>query len=472
MREVDGIVEFVWWFGVVEDIADPLKIGRCRVRVFGYHTSDKSALPTEKLPWATVVLPPTSASMGGVGTNPGLLTGSHVFGFFLDGKDAQKPVILGSIAGIPEEKISTSEGFSDPLGVFPLNKSVNGLSTIKESDVNRLARNENTEKTILKLRKDKLDKDFPVAFSSTKSEPESPSDVKYGLNQVKATVSGHVEEWDDSPKKERILQYHNSGTFTEIGNGWKEDPNGTRVLRVVGNNYEVIHKDNNIHIRGACNVTIDGEARILCLNKSYLQLEDDTEVSVNGNLKVNIAEKLTMKVGKDFNIKIGGEYNLTSSGINMHTTGGGRINVAGRMVGLNSFSIGSAPSSVVLEKPDVQRQNLDVSSGGGISGVEYSPDISPQVTIPAIDTLGEGLNEAYEDLKDPSDEEKQTLVQRALNKANSAQEKVDKIDPKIKAAITATSAILLGYLTTRRTSEDPTGEFNRINQLPSDDSVI
>ena len=32
--------EFVWWQGVVEDRDDPLKLGRCRVRIVGYHTDE------------------------------------------------------------------------------------------------------------------------------------------------------------------------------------------------------------------------------------------------------------------------------------------------------------------------------------------------------------------------------------------------------------------------------------------------
>ena len=32
---------FIWWQGVVEDRYDPLKLGRCRVRVLGYHVDDK-----------------------------------------------------------------------------------------------------------------------------------------------------------------------------------------------------------------------------------------------------------------------------------------------------------------------------------------------------------------------------------------------------------------------------------------------
>ena len=34
----------IWFIGVVEDIFDPNKVGRVRVRCLGYHTEDKNAL--------------------------------------------------------------------------------------------------------------------------------------------------------------------------------------------------------------------------------------------------------------------------------------------------------------------------------------------------------------------------------------------------------------------------------------------
>lgn len=91
------------WTGVVEDRNDPEKLGRCKVRIFGYHTEDTNFLSTDELPWAIPVQPITSAATSGIGNSPlGLVPGSWVVGFFLDGKDAQQPVILGSIAGKPE----------------------------------------------------------------------------------------------------------------------------------------------------------------------------------------------------------------------------------------------------------------------------------------------------------------------------------------------------------------------------------
>ena len=96
----DGYVDnkFTWFIGVVEDIDDPLKMNRTRVRAYGYHSDDSNILKTEDLPWATVMMPTTSASFKGIGSNHELVVGSWVVGFFRDGPSAQDPIVMGSIA--------------------------------------------------------------------------------------------------------------------------------------------------------------------------------------------------------------------------------------------------------------------------------------------------------------------------------------------------------------------------------------
>lgn len=95
---------FYWWIGVVEDRDDPEKIGRCRVRILGYHIDNKEVLPTGDLPWAVPMQSITSAGISGKGSAPlGPLEGSWVVGFFMDGKDKQQPMIMGTMGGLPDK---------------------------------------------------------------------------------------------------------------------------------------------------------------------------------------------------------------------------------------------------------------------------------------------------------------------------------------------------------------------------------
>ena len=88
--------------GCVENRADPLKLGRCQVRVVGLHNYDKTQLKTEDLPWAYPMQPITSAGISGIGHTPlGPVEGSWVVIMFRD-DDEQQPIILGSLGGIPQ----------------------------------------------------------------------------------------------------------------------------------------------------------------------------------------------------------------------------------------------------------------------------------------------------------------------------------------------------------------------------------
>ena len=87
--------DFIWWYGVVEDRADPLELGRVRVRCYGWHTDNLKEIPTESLPWAQPIQDITSAALGGIGKSAtGILEGTWVIGFFADGEDAQRPSVM------------------------------------------------------------------------------------------------------------------------------------------------------------------------------------------------------------------------------------------------------------------------------------------------------------------------------------------------------------------------------------------
>lgn len=98
MKNFIGQDGFVWWIGIVEDINDPLTLGRCKVRCFGYHPAKSTNLvPTEDLPFALSIHPLNTPNLYGTPR-----VGEWVFGFFLDALSAQEPAILGYLPAIPQ----------------------------------------------------------------------------------------------------------------------------------------------------------------------------------------------------------------------------------------------------------------------------------------------------------------------------------------------------------------------------------
>ena len=106
-----------WFIGVVVSNNDPLKLDRVKVRIHGVHTEDTLAIPDEDLPWAQVNIPVTEDGSSGLGGNSRLKNRAQVFGIFLDGKDSQLPLVLGSIPKIETLRNDVSE----PSGEFNLN---------------------------------------------------------------------------------------------------------------------------------------------------------------------------------------------------------------------------------------------------------------------------------------------------------------------------------------------------------------
>ena len=101
-----------WWIGQVTDPkkgkwdtalektqadnGEEIYSHRCRVRIVGYHGCEDD-LPDDQLPLAHVLLPPNVSTTGGRGESMEYQGGEVVVGFFFDGKDAQQPVIFGTL---------------------------------------------------------------------------------------------------------------------------------------------------------------------------------------------------------------------------------------------------------------------------------------------------------------------------------------------------------------------------------------
>ena len=302
-----------FWIGVVEErddstAEDKLKLGRCKVRLLGYHSEKKTeddaageGIPTKDLHWAYPINALASASVSGIGQSPlGPVEGTWVFGCAIDGMAMQELYMLGTLVGVPKERLNPNDqGFCDPNDKYPLDE------WIGESDVHRLARNESTGKTSLRDKESSIENSVRTASGGTWSEPKAPYDAKYPFNHVKYSESGHLEEWDDTEGAERVNREHMSGTFEE----WH--PDGSEVRKIKGDGYEIHLKDRNMLVKGDLNITVEGDAKILSKGNMYIESSKDIDFKAMGKINmwalrgVNIISPKTVNIIGIFGVRIG-----------------------------------------------------------------------------------------------------------------------------------------------------------------------
>lgn len=218
-----------WFIGTVVSIADPLKLGRIKVRVHGVYDD----IPDENLPYAQTVVPITEGGTNGLGNNVGIQPNARVFGVFMDGKNSQSPLVLGSMPKFENNS-------ADFTSTSQLAVGTNILKDKKTTDV--------------------------VTVTGYPGDPYlADSDLMYPNNAVHATKSGHVIEIDDTPDGERIHIHHKSGSFIEF------HPDGTLVV-----------KSADTYIDAGANVNIKATA-------SNIEVNDAT-ITVSGTLDMT-AEK-------------------------------------------------------------------------------------------------------------------------------------------------------------------------------------
>ena len=196
-----------WFIGDIKSINDPLQLGRAQVRIYGIHVGSQNDIPDADLPWAQPLMPITEGGTNGLGNNLGIQVGARIFGIFLDGKNSQNPLILGSLPKYEEA-------------------AAGGRTT------NQLARGTNT-----------------LGKVDNSDAPADPYAATYPHNKVIQTTSGHAIEIDDTPNAERINIYHKSGAYMEF------HPDGSLVIKA---------KENAFGHGGDVFLETDGDMRINC----------------------------------------------------------------------------------------------------------------------------------------------------------------------------------------------------------------
>jgi len=422
-----GLDGFIWFTGVVEDRNDPDALGRVRVRCLGFHTEDLNDIPTNDLPWATVMHPVTDPSMQGLGHTPSFLVeGSWVIGFFADAKERQQPIIMGSLPGIPTNRPDYTKGFNDPrnklsdqidyvgdpsYGPYPVDGRQYKMPSGHElgiSDTNRLGQGQESEDhNSLIDRRYNRQTDIPIAtqpYLSTVSdeaiqetrttfEEPHPKNIledadpypsaQYPFNHVFETESGHITEFDDTPGGERTYRQHSSGTYEEVV------ANGSKTVKVIGDNYELIMGGSNVYVSGAVNLTIGGDVRHLVKGNYHLEVEGNYTQKIHKNMRTkigageiggnleeeikgthsfNISEAVKGRIGQDVNVTTEGDETRINNGkfdlvaksdISAITTGGKMLLNASGNVSIDTVSgIMALKSGTTLNMKSAQKMTI------------------------------------------------------------------------------------------------------------------
>ena len=407
-----GLDGFIWFVGVVESRNDPAQLGRVQVRCLGYHTEDLNLIPTEDLPWAHVMHPVTDPSMQGLGNSPSFLVeGSWVVGFFRDAREKQQPIIMGSLPGYPEDLPNAQIGFNDPTETYPSESRIYSGHSILESDVSRLARGiESEEHEALRLRRRLRQSDVPIATKphiptvsdssvaeerTLWNEPHpkglvsnlSPyTSAKYPYNHVHESEAGHIQEIDDTPGGERLMQQHSTGSFQEI------HPDGSKVVKVVGDNYELIAGSSNVLINGDVNITMSGNVRELIKGDYVLEVEGNFTQNIHGESEIKIAKNKSEEIvgNHAFNIsraikgRVGEDVDILVNGNESRSIGGTfDLSIT------KDFSVGSLTGDIFA----FASKDFQISTASGIVSMKAGDklDIRSAKSM-TIKTEANGLN--------------------------------------------------------------------------------
>lgn len=350
-----GMNNFVWWFGVVENRLDPLQMGRCQVRCFGWHTDDTNQIPISELPWAHPVVP------YGVNAVQAPAEGTMVFGFFADGKEALYPIILGSVPGIPQEVREFNRGFADPYtdeqkatqqwprkiknAVTATNnqgvqvtddtpKRFPNRVGLNEPTVSRLARPERREgesgsfigipsysiaNTTIDIQRKNRVANVVSASREIFHEPFPSFAAKYPFNNVTETESGHAFEMDDTQGYERVQLSHRVGSTLEFMSEGdvKLKSMRSRYDFSMGNAYEYVNGKKDMVIQSDMFLKVHGKLVIQCAD---LEITSPGTVNIKGSdvnitalNSLNLASKGEAKLSS-LNTNVSGELSLSMFG--------------------------------------------------------------------------------------------------------------------------------------------------------------
>ena len=434
----DNIQPFI---GVVEDREEGgAGQGRVRVRCFGIHPpyyvggDDPNRVETEDLPWAIVL----QSGNGKMWSYPDIA--EWVFGFFLDGRDAQHPMILGTIAGADLQLPSGPHGYSE-VGKSGTNPYVKD-STLAYEKFGRQAippqlSGEDITETPLLLQQitqktgvnseqiSRLLAGFkPYVKVNGVEEPSQQTGGSLDSSLWQTHYGKSYIEMNGTRGNESVTITHDKGSTIQLDSG------GNVKIKSFGTLYQIAEDGNiNIHSDGTLNLhSKHGDLNINCENgTTNLVVGGDMNHVVTGDYNLVVGGRIAMSAGggiegqasrislmanaehislySDHDVKIGAGRKLSMGSIgDMHVSTGSNMNMLSdgefRVTGEGQLSLNSSASVDIDGGP-----NVNINSGSSISAdaipqgksadgglVPYKPQVEqpPEMGIVTTD-----LNNGY-----------------------------------------------------------------------------
>ena len=286
-----GLQNPLFFIGVIENNVDPRKEGRVQVRAFGVHGTNKQ-VPRDELPWALVM-------QGDYNPNNIPKVNSWVFGVFLDGRDAQEPMVMGLI---PTQYATIIDPVKNGWGSIPDkdgNETAHGSAPqdVMQPQQSRYLRGEYIQETQVLTQEMGRTVDVKVGGTEeTWDQPASAFNTQYPHNKVWETAH-HSIELDDTPGGERVTVRHKSGSFIEM------DSRGTTTNKTVGDHFDIMDRKQHVVVGGMSTVTVMGNSYVYVRGNKVEEIEGDLTTLVHGNHMISVGGQSVHQAGEQVAVR-------------------------------------------------------------------------------------------------------------------------------------------------------------------------
>lgn len=281
-----GFDNMLWFIGVVENIDKPT--GRVQVRCFGVHPSYAED-PDFDLPWAT----PINGTYGNMSFIPQIA--EWVFGFFVDGRDAQQPMIIGTVPGA---NATLPFGSEDPAENVYVKPSKEAVEKFGEPALHSSVTGEDTTETPLALAEVVKKDGIKTSDETSFDEPDAVSggDPSY-VSVIAPSYAKSYVEVSASDGNEHVSITHATGAQVQIDNAGniKIKSMGDTFVGSEGNMGEYVVGRKDLVVEGKYTIAVNG-------GDCVMKIAGDLIFDAMNDVNFNVAGKMNFNVGEGINM--------------------------------------------------------------------------------------------------------------------------------------------------------------------------